>query len=229
MDYDYIFKLLIIGNSGVGKSSLLMRLVVRASGRDYVSLSSPPHAPTYTISTTRSPCPSKPYTSSERTISLPVDVLQRPRDNFFSFSPPGPPPFPLGLFAPPRTLLSPPPLLPPPPPHPQDNQMSENYISTIGVDFKIKTVDIEGKRCKLQIWDTAGQERFRTITSSYYRGANGIIIVYDVTNEETFKEVKMWLNEIQRYAPADVCKMLVGNKIDLVDTGNTDPDGIVRI
>jgi Ras-related protein Rab-1A len=107
--------------------------------------------------------------------------------------------------------------------------MSENYISTIGVDFKIKTVDIEGKRCKLQIWDTAGQERFRTITSSYYRGANGIIIVYDVTNEETFKEVKMWLNEIQRYAPADVCKMLVGNKIDLVDTGNTDPDGIVRI
>ncbi|CAM8978950.1 unnamed protein product [Rhodiola kirilowii] len=98
-----------------------------------------------------------------------------------------------------------------------DDSYLDSYISTIGVDFKIRTVEQDGKAIKLQIWDTAGQERFRTITSSYYRGAHGIIIVYDVTDEESFKNVKQWLNEIHRYASDNVNKLLVGNKCDLTD------------
>ncbi|XP_068172994.1 ras-related protein ORAB-1-like [Antennarius striatus] len=97
-----------------------------------------------------------------------------------------------------------------------DDTYTESYISTIGVDFKIRTVDMDGKMVKLQIWDTAGQERFRTITSSYYRGAHGIIIVYDVTEQESFNNVKQWLEEIDRYACENVSRMLVGNKCDLV-------------
>lgn len=95
-----------------------------------------------------------------------------------------------------------------------DDSYLETYISTIGVDFKIRTVELDGKTVKLQIWDTAGQERFRTITSSYYRGAHGIIVVYDVTDEESFNNVKQWLNEIDRYASEDVNKLIVGNKSD---------------
>lgn len=98
-----------------------------------------------------------------------------------------------------------------------DDTYTNDYISTIGVDFKIKTVELDGKTVKLQIWDTAGQERFRTITSSYYRGSHGIIIVYDVTDQESFNGVKMWLQEIDRYATSTVLKLLVGNKCDLKD------------
>ncbi|XP_042576184.1 ras-related protein Rab-35-like [Cyprinus carpio] len=104
-----------------------------------------------------------------------------------------------------------------------DNSFSGSYITTIGVDFKIRTVEIDGrKRVKLQIWDTAGQERFRTITSTYYRNTHGVIIVYDVTNPESFVNVKRWLNEISQNCD-NVCKITVGNKNDdpskkLVDT-----------
>jgi len=96
-----------------------------------------------------------------------------------------------------------------------DDTYTDSYISTIGVDFKIRSVDLDGKKVKLQIWDTAGQERFRTITSSYYRGAHGIIIVYDITDKESFDNVRQWLFEIDRYASETVCKLLVGNKMDL--------------
>ncbi|CAH9081675.1 unnamed protein product [Cuscuta epithymum] len=98
-----------------------------------------------------------------------------------------------------------------------DDSYVDSYISTIGVDFKIRTAELDEKTIKLQIWDTAGQERFRTITSSYYRGAHGIIIVYDVTERESYENVKQWLNEIDRYASESVCKLLVGNKCDMVD------------
>ena len=96
-----------------------------------------------------------------------------------------------------------------------DDTYTESYISTIGVDFKIRNVEQDGKNIKLQIWDTAGQERFRTITSSYYRGAHGIIIVYDITDMESFNNVKTWLQEIEKFASDNVNKLLVGNKSDL--------------
>ncbi|KAJ9707361.1 hypothetical protein PVL29_002387 [Vitis rotundifolia] len=87
-----------------------------------------------------------------------------------------------------------------------DDSYVDSYTSTIGVDFKIRT-----------IWDIAGQEQFKTITSSYYRGAHGIINVYNVTEMESFNNVKQWLNEIDRYVNDSVCKLLVGNKCDLVE------------
>ncbi|KGN45874.1 ras-related protein RABC2a [Cucumis sativus] len=87
---------------------------------------------------------------------------------------------------------------------------------TIGVDFKIKQLTVAGKRLKLTIWDTAGQERFRSLTSSYYRGAQGIILVYDVTRRETFANLlDVWANEVELYLTDQDCvKMLVGNKVD---------------
>uniref|UniRef100_A0A671P9N3 Ras-related protein Rab-35-like n=1 Tax=Sinocyclocheilus anshuiensis TaxID=1608454 RepID=A0A671P9N3_9TELE len=85
--------------------------------------------------------------------------------------------------------------------------ISCSYITTIGVDFKIRTVEIDGERVKLQIWDTAGQERFRTITSTYYRNTHGVIIVYDVTNPESFVNVKRWLNEISQNCDNLHCDM----------------------
>ncbi|CAL9069265.1 unnamed protein product [Musa banksii] len=148
-EYDYLFKLLLIGDSGVGKSCLLLRFAVRSK-----------HVHHYIF-----------------IVNLKITYRL------------------LTLFV--------------------DDSYLESYISTIGVDFKIRTVEQDGKTIKLQIWDTAGQERFRTITSSYYRGAHGIIVVYDVTDQESFNNVKQWLNEIDRYASDSVNKLLVGNKCDL--------------
>lgn len=96
-----------------------------------------------------------------------------------------------------------------------DNDFTESFISTIGVDFKIRTIRLNDKIIKLQIWDTAGQDRFRTIVSSYYRGAQGIIIVYDVSDRQSFHNVRYWMEEINKYANSLCKKILVGNKIDL--------------
>ncbi|KAI6043604.1 ras-domain-containing protein [Pisolithus marmoratus] len=86
--------------------------------------------------------------------------------------------------------------------------------ATIGVDFKIHKMVVNGRKVKLSIWDTAGQERFRTITSSYYRGAQGIILVYDVANRETFDALPKWFTEIDTYVSSMVPKIIVGNKLD---------------
>jgi len=122
-DYDYLFKLLLIGNSAVGKSSLLLRF--------------------------------------------------------------------------------------------SDNIFNESFLPTIGVDFKIRTFDLNSKTVKLQIWDTAGQERFKTITSSYYKGAHGIIMTYDITDKQSFRDIDNWLAEVEKHASENVNKLLVGNKCDL--------------
>ncbi|KAG2670211.1 hypothetical protein I3760_14G074200 [Carya illinoinensis] len=96
-----------------------------------------------------------------------------------------------------------------------DGSFTTSFITTIGIDFKIRTIELDGKRIKLQIWDTAGQERFRTITTAYYRGAMGILLVYDVTDESSFNNIRNWIRNIEQHASDNVNKILVGNKADM--------------
>ena len=96
-----------------------------------------------------------------------------------------------------------------------DKTYQEDYLSTIGMDYKIKNYELEnGDIIKLYIWDTAGQDRFRSITSNYYKGADGIILIYDITKQETFNNVRNWITSIKEEAPAKVVLVLVGNKVD---------------
>ncbi|KAL7414301.1 rab-type small GTP-binding protein [Mrakia frigida] len=98
-----------------------------------------------------------------------------------------------------------------------DDAWTPSFITTIGIDFKIRTIELDGKRIKLQIWDTAGQERFRTITTAYYRGAMGILLVYDVTDEKSFNNIRTWHSNIEQHASEGVNKILIGNKCDWDD------------
>ena len=110
-----------------------------------------------------------------------------------------------------------------------DDKFNENFYATIGVDFRFKNITIDNKSVKLQIviiiyyyiifiqWDTAGQERFKTITSAYYRGAHGVIIVYDVSDKKTFGHIKDWIEDINKYTDSNPIKLIVGNKCDLVN------------
>ncbi|XP_054597536.1 ras-related protein Rab-15 isoform X3 [Nothobranchius furzeri] len=100
-----------------------------------------------------------------------------------------------------------------------DGEFDPSHISTIGkkpsgVDFKMKTVEIDGIKIRVQIWDTAGQERYQTITKQYYRRAQGIVFVYDITSNLSFQHIVKWASDVDEFAPDDVQTVLVGNKAD---------------
>merc|ERR1711998_728348 len=98
-----------------------------------------------------------------------------------------------------------------------DDVFNSNFITTIGIDFKIRTIELDGSKIKLQIWDTAGQERFRTITQAYYRGAMGILLVYDVCDDKSFQNIRTWMRNIEQHANDGVNRILIGNKCDMTD------------
>nr|CAB3265358.1 ras-related protein Rab-18 [Phallusia mammillata] len=107
-----------------------------------------------------------------------------------------------------------------------DDKFDPDQSATIGVDFKVKSLTIDGNTVKLAIWDTAGQERFRTLTPSYYRGAQGVIFVYDCTRKDSFTRLDTWLSEVDTYSTKPTIKMLVGNKIDKEDRVVTRDEGL---
>ena len=107
-----------------------------------------------------------------------------------------------------------------------DETFQDVYLSTIGFDYKYKRITLkDGKNIKLQIWDTAGQERFRTIGKNYYKGAHGIILIYDVTNQSSFDNIRKWVGQIKDEASGKACVLLVANKIDIEDRIISREDG----
>mmetsp|Transcript_85033 Transcript_85033/g.147538 ORF Transcript_85033/g.147538 Transcript_85033/m.147538 type:complete len:202 (-) Transcript_85033:118-723(-) len=98
-----------------------------------------------------------------------------------------------------------------------EGRFDSNFVLTIGVDFKWKQVERNGRKLRLQVWDTAGQERFRTITPAYYRAAMGVVITYDITDKASFDHVEYWIKQLDQHGNEDVQRILVGNKSDLAD------------
>ncbi|XP_065827441.1 uncharacterized protein [Oscarella lobularis] len=96
-----------------------------------------------------------------------------------------------------------------------DESFAPSYTATVGIDWKAKVVNLDGFAIRLQLWDTAGQERFNTLTANYYRGAMGVVLVYDITQPRTFKGVSTWISNVDEYASPSTCKLLVANKTDL--------------
>ena len=96
-----------------------------------------------------------------------------------------------------------------------EGAFQEDFVSTIGVDFTNKNLELDGERVKCQLWDTAGQERFRTLTTSYYRDAQGVVIVYDISDRKSFDNVERWKADVQKHANPEVAMLIVGNKADL--------------
>jgi Ras-related protein Rab-8A len=94
------------------------------------------------------------------------------------------------------------------------NKFTDEFTTTIGIDFHIKRIAVNNKIVKLQLWDTAGQERFRSVTIGYFRGAQGALVVYDITNRESFKNIKKWMEDIDKNCYNGIIIFLVGNKID---------------
>ena len=107
-----------------------------------------------------------------------------------------------------------------------ENTFTEIHLSTIGIDYKLKNVTLEnGDQIKVQIWDTAGQERYKSITKSYIKGANGIILIYDVTSRKSFEGIQNWVKQIKDQAPSKMCITLVANKIDAKERVVTTEEG----
>ena len=96
-----------------------------------------------------------------------------------------------------------------------DHKFRHQHELTIGVEFGGKTIEVKNKNVKIQIWDTAGQEAFQAITRTYYKGAIGALLVYDITRKETFDHINKWLNEVKLNGSKDICCILIGNKKDL--------------
>ena len=105
-----------------------------------------------------------------------------------------------------------------------DDVFSSTSKSTIGVDFKATSVMMDGRQVALQVWDTAGQERFRALTTSYYRGAHGVIVVYDVTEQASFDHLEQWMKDVDLYSGEEVTKLLIGNKDDMPAKKVVDPE-----
>jgi Ras-related protein Rab-8A len=107
-----------------------------------------------------------------------------------------------------------------------ENKFMKNHLATIGIDFKTKTVQYGGSSIKLKIWDTAGQERFRNITNQYYKGADGIALIFDVTDRKSFDKIKEWMMQIRCNTQADeIGLVLMGNKCDFESREVTPEDG----
>lgn len=104
------------------------------------------------------------------------------------------------------------------------DEFTPSFIATIGIDFKIRNVDLDGKRAKFQVWDTAGQERFKTITTAYYRSAMGFLLVYDVCDEKSFEDIREWYSNIKEHARDNVEVILVGNKKDMAAERRVSPE-----
>jgi small GTP-binding protein len=98
-----------------------------------------------------------------------------------------------------------------------DNRFSSSMISTAGVDYKSKIIHVDGKVCKVSLWDTAGQERFHQITKTYYKGAHGIILMYDVCDKDSFNDICYWMSNIELHSSKNITKILVANKVDKTD------------
>ncbi|EAR96030.1 Ras family small GTPase (macronuclear) [Tetrahymena thermophila SB210] len=96
-----------------------------------------------------------------------------------------------------------------------DDKFATSHLATMGIDFKSKKIEIDGKKIKLQVWDTAGQERFRQITQNYYKGAMGVIMTYSINDKESFRNIEVWMKQIRQQASVNIAKLLVGNKCDM--------------
>ena len=97
------------------------------------------------------------------------------------------------------------------------DQFGGVYLTTVGMDFQDKIIEIEDKKVRLQVWDTAGQERFRNVTKSYFQSSHGLLVVYDITDRESFEKINFWMENIKNNAPENAKKILVGNKCDLAN------------